>query len=235
MVISGARRPPLWAWCVGLALISSAVSGLLFLLAIDGHLTEIFHIERLVDQAPENAELFRWAMILDMLGYYVLLAPLFVAVGRHLYDLGEQTAALWTIGALMYVTAGSVAAMAFAYGVPPLLRGYAHAPGLAREGLVLALTALGEAAGRGVWQTFDPIVVGAWALASGLALRRLGRRFLGPVGVALGSAAILFAALRTTDVPEPVLLAAAAVFAVVIWVYVLGLTVWLWRKQQARP
>ena len=84
MVISGARRPPLWAWCVGLALISSAVSGLLFLLAIDGHLTEIFHIERLVDQAPENAELFRWAMILDMLGDYVLLAPRFVAVGRHL-------------------------------------------------------------------------------------------------------------------------------------------------------
>ena len=77
-----------------MALVSSAVSGVLFLLAIDGHLSEIFHIERLVGHAPGNAELFRWAMILDMLGYYVLLAPLFVGVGRRLFDLGEQGAAL---------------------------------------------------------------------------------------------------------------------------------------------
>jgi hypothetical protein len=46
MVISGARRPPVWACGVGLALVSSAVSGMLFLLAIDGHLSELFHIER---------------------------------------------------------------------------------------------------------------------------------------------------------------------------------------------
>jgi uncharacterized membrane protein len=69
----------------------------------------------------------------------------------------------------------------------------------------------------------------------GLALRRLGRRFLGPVGVALGSTAILFAGLRATDAPEPLLFAVAAVFGVAIWVYVLGLTVWLWREQKTRP
>jgi hypothetical protein len=236
MVISGARRPPVWAWGVGLALVSSAVSGVLFLLAIDGHLSEIFHIERLVGQAPQNAELFRWAMILDMLGYYVLLAPLFVAVGRRLFVLGEQGAALWTIGALMYVTAGSVAAMALAYGVPPLLRGYAHASSSGRQGFVIALTALGEAAIRGVWQTFDPIVTGAWSIASGLALGRLGRRFLGMVGVTLGSTAVLFAGLRAAGVQwAPVLYGVAAVFGVAIWVYVLGLSVWLWRDVRVRP
>ena len=86
----------------------------------------------------------------------------------------------------MSVTAGSVAATALAYGVPPLLRGYAQASSSGRQGFVLALTALNEAAVRGVWQTFDPIVTGAWAVASGLALRRLGRRSLGTIGVALG-------------------------------------------------
>jgi hypothetical protein len=236
MVISGARRPPVWAWCVGLALVSSAVSGMLFLLVIDGHLSELFHIERLVGQAPQNAELFRWAMILDMLGYYVLLAPLFVAVGRRLYDLGEQGAGWWTIGALMYVTAGSVAAMALAYGVPPLLRGYAHASSAGRQGYVIALTALGEAAVRGVWQTFDPIVTGAWAIASGLALGRLGRRFLGMVGVTLGITAVLFAGLRAAGIQwEPVLYGVAAVVGVAIWAYVLGLSVWLWRDVRVRP
>ena len=65
-------------------------------------------------------------------------------------------AALWTIGALMYVTAGSVAAMALAYGVPPLLRGYAEASSSEQEGFVMALTALGEAAVHGVWQTLIP-------------------------------------------------------------------------------
>ncbi|HET7518746.1 MAG TPA: hypothetical protein VFN05_13865 [Actinomycetes bacterium] len=149
-------------------------------------------MERLVAQAPGNAETFRWAVIRDMLGYYVLLAPLFVAVGRRLYDLGEQGAGWWTIGALIYVTAGSVAAMALAYGVPPILEGYGQASGSGRQGLVLALTALVEAAVRGGWQTLDPIVVGAWAVASGLALRRLGRRALGAVGVVLGTSAALF-------------------------------------------
>jgi hypothetical protein len=38
MVISGARRLPVWTWCVGLALVISAVSGVLLLLAVDGHL-----------------------------------------------------------------------------------------------------------------------------------------------------------------------------------------------------
>ena len=236
MVISAGRRPPLWAWCVGLALVSSAVSGMLFVQATDGHPSELLHMERLVAQAPGNAETFRWAVILDMLGYYVLLAPLFVAVGRRLYDLGEQGAGWWTIGALMYVTAGSVAAMALAYGVPPILEGYGQASGSGRQGLVLALTALVEAAVRGVWQTLDPIVTGAWAIASGLALGRLGRRFLGMVGVTLGSTAVLFAGLRAAGVQwAPVLYGVAAVFGVAIWVYVLGLSVWLWRDVRVRP
>ena len=229
---SAGRRPPVWAWCVGLALIASAVSGVLFIQATDGHPSQLLHMELLVAQAPENAETFRWAVILDMLGYYLLLAPLFVAVGRRLYDLGEQAAGWWTIGALIYVTAGSVAAIALAYGVPPLLRGYAQASGSGRQGLVLALTALVEAAVRGVWQTLDPIVVGAWAVASGLALRRLGRRALGAIGVVLGTSAALFCVLRATGVHSEVLLyTVAVVLGVAIWVYVLGLTAWLWKQQ----
>jgi hypothetical protein len=232
MVISTGRRLPVWAWCVGLALVASAVSGVLFLQATDGHPSELLHMELLVAQAPSNAETFRWAVILDMLGYYILLAPLFVAVGRRLYDLGEHTAALWTIGALIYVTAGSVAAMALAYGVPPILGGYAQASGSARQGVVLALTALVEAAVRGVWQTLDPIVAGAWAAATGLALRRLGRRSLGAIGIVLGTSAALFCVLRATGIHSEVLLyGIAAVFGVTIWVYVLGLTVWLWKQQ----
>jgi hypothetical protein len=39
--------------------------------------------------------------------------------------------------------------------------------------------------------------------------------------------------LRATDAPEPLLFAVAAVFGVAIWVYVLGLTVWLWRATAA--
>jgi hypothetical protein len=232
MVISAGRRLPVWAWCVGLALLSSAVSGVLFVQAADGHPSQLLHMERLVAQAPGNAETFRWAVILDMLGYYVLLAPLFVAVGRRLFDLGEQGAGWWTIGALMYVTAGSVAAMALAYGVPPILEGYGQASGSGRQGLVLALTALVEAAVRGVWQTFDPIVVGAWAVASGLALRRLGRRFLGAVGVVLGTGAATFGVLRATDVhSEVVLYGVAVVLGVAIWIYVLGLAAWLWKQE----
>jgi hypothetical protein len=99
----------------------------------------------------------------------------------------------------------------------------------------MALTALGEAAVRGVWQTFDPIVTGAWAVATGLALGRLGHGLLGRVGVALGGVAVLFAGLRATDVPEPVLYVAAALLGVAIWAYVLGLTAWLWKEARARP
>jgi hypothetical protein len=228
VILSGARRLPVWAWCLGLAVLVSTVSGVLFVVAVDGHLSEMVRMERMVGQAPGNAETFRWAVILDMLGYYVLLAPLFVAVGRRLFDLGEQRAALWTIGALMYVTAGSVAAMALAYGVPPILRAYAQASSSGRAGLVIALTALTEAAARGVWQTFDPVVTGAWAAASGLALRRLGRRSLGTIGLVLAGAAVVFAGVRATGVQSyPVLYVVAAVFAVAIWAYLLGLGAWL--------
>jgi hypothetical protein len=82
----------------------------------------------------------------------------------------------------------------------------------------------------------DPIVTGAWAIASGLALGRLGRRFLGRIGVALGSTAVLFAGLRAAAVQwEPVLYGVAALFGVAIWVYVLGLSAWLWRDVRGPP
>ena len=96
--------------------------------------------------------------------------------------------------------------------------------------------ALREAALPGYQQYARQVVRNAQALASGLALGRLGRRFLGMVGVTLGITAVLFAGLRAAGVQwEPVLYGVAAVVGVAIWAYVLGLSVWLWRDVRIRP
>src|SRR2546423_7852744 len=110
--------------------------------------------------------------------------------------------------------------MGLAYGVPPILRGHAEASISGRHGYVVALTAHAEAAVRGIWQTLDPILTGAWAVASGLALRRLGRRSLGTIRVALGGVAALFAVLRATwGRSDSVLYALAVLFFAAEWVY----------------
>lgn len=60
-----------------MAAIIGAISAVFFLAAADWHFERVLRPALLVGAGSSNAQLIRWGAFTDMLGYYLLLVPLF--------------------------------------------------------------------------------------------------------------------------------------------------------------
>jgi hypothetical protein len=210
------------------ATVIGAISGFLFLAAADFRLDGILEPHRLVQRGAQAAELLRYAALTDMLGYYLFLVPLFVAVGRDLGRYGRGMGTLITVSGVMYATIGSIGAVVLGHVGARLLQSVGQA---GSESAVEAFIVLVDAVVRGMWQTLEIIPAGAWALGSGMLLRR-HRRGLGTLGIAVGLLLLIAAAVRFAGVGlsgDPGTIAYVAVLAASLGVYVVWLALLLMR------
>jgi hypothetical protein len=60
---------------------------------------------------PQGASLFRWAMILDLFGFYLLLAPLALHLWDRLKSRGPGFIRLYTFCGLGYTLIGAIGAV----------------------------------------------------------------------------------------------------------------------------
>jgi hypothetical protein len=219
-----------------LAVVIGAVSGFLFLAAADFHPDRLLEPVRMLGSGSSSAELLRWGALTDMLGYYILLIPLFLSVGENLRRARGPIADLPTVGGLMYSLMGGATAVVLAFAAPPILDAYREAEPGAQAGLAFAFTELTDVAYKGVWQTLDAILVGSWALGTGLLIRKV-RRGVGTAGVALGLASVAASAVRMTeaDISLGPLLAFATIWASLFWLYVIWLAILLARGSPLLP
>jgi hypothetical protein len=200
------------------------VSGILFLAAADFSWEPFLEPAELLESGPSTAEFLRWGALTDMFGYYLLFVPLFLAVGTVLRRTRGPLVDLFTVGALMYVVIGALAAVVLATAAPPLLEAYQNAGPEARRGLALAFTTLVDAVYKGAWQTLEVIPLAVWFIGTGVLLSAR-QRVLGAIGVAAGLAGLAGSALRMVQVD---LLGAAAVgFIVLVGVLFAVYVVWL--------
>ncbi len=207
------------------AAVVGVISGSLFVAAADFHVDRILVPTEMLGASSSEAELFRWAALTDMLSYYLLLIPLFIAVGRMLRP-AAGVVDVATVAGLMYSIMGAATAVVLAFAVPPLLEAHEAADPASREGVASAFKVLTDVTYRGVWQTLDPILVGVWAFGTGVVLRHL-RPPLGAAGIGLGVIALAAALLRITaiDLRSGLLLAFAVVWAAAFWFYVVWLAI----------
>lgn len=206
------------------AVATGAVSGVLFLAAGDFRTETLLEPRQLLDAGPSTASLLRWGALTDMFGYYLLFVPLFLAVGAELRRTRGPLVDLFTVGALMYVVIGSLAAVVLATAAPPLLEAHQEAGPEAGRGLALAFTTLVDSVYKGAWQTLQVIPLAVWLIGTGVFLGRR-RRSLGAIGVAAGVAGLAWSTLRMVQVD---LVGAAAVgFFMLLGVLFAVYVVWL--------
>src|SRR5712691_1241408 len=74
-----------------------------------------------------GAILFRWGMILDIFGYYLLLAPLALLLWSRLQPKGMNLITLFTFCGLAYMLIGALGAATLAAISLPLIEGYGQA------------------------------------------------------------------------------------------------------------
>jgi hypothetical protein len=182
-----------------LAVLVGGLSGVLFLAAGRFGPDALVDPMRLLETGASRAQLLRWGALTDMLGYYLLLIPLFVCVGSELRPRGGPIVDLLTIAGVLYAAIGATAAVVLAETGPVLLRAYHQADPSARDGIALAFRMLTDAVYKGAWQTLEVLPLAVWAAGTGVLLWGR-RRLLGGIGVTLGVLGLLSAVVRMTQV-----------------------------------
>ena len=146
-----------------------------------------------------GANLFRWAMLLDVFGYYLLLAPLALLLWNWLKPRGPNLVTLYTVCGMAYILIGAMGAVVLSAVEPPLINEYAQASGPRREILEVVFNSFYNAVDRGLWNPLEALLAGIWWLGIGLAVRR-ERSALGVVTIVLGISALLDAFGRIVNV-----------------------------------
>lgn len=151
---------------------------------------------------PGRETVARISMLLDMLGYYLLLVPIALYLRAWLRPRSPGLADVATVGGLAYALIGACGAAILAMAAPYLLETYAVADSARREAIEVVYPTLMKAVQHGLWMTLDPILAGVWWLGIGSLLitqqRILGwftailgvLALVGPVGIALAIPAL---------------------------------------------
>ena len=210
------------AWLAILALPLAYANVGLALIAVDFDLAAFgdqVHGFRLITSRPNGAELLRWSMISDMLGFYLMLLPLALVVWDWLKGKNRQLVTLATLFGLGYLFFGAMGAAILSVVLPDQLGAYLQTAGVERQIHQVVFLAFSDAIYNGVWGTLDPLLGGVWWVGIGLVLRQ-ERRALGWVSVVLG----IFMLLRDVKL-GPIELIGLSVYFVLapIWAAWLGI------------
>jgi hypothetical protein len=153
----------------------------------------------LLGSGANGATLFRWGMILDIFGYYLLLAPLALLVWSRLKSKGMNLITLYTFCGLAYMLIGAIGAATLAAISPPLIEGYGQASVQQRQVYEVVFSGFLNVVYVGLWNLLESSLGGIWWLGIGLLLRR-EQPALGIFTIVLGIFALLDALGRILDI-----------------------------------
>ncbi len=146
-----------------------------------------------------GANLFRWGMILDIFGYYLLLAPLALLLWSRLQPKGTNLVTLYTFCGLAYILVGATGAATLAAISPPLIEGYGHASAQQQQIYEVVFSGFINVVYVGLWNLLESSLSGIWWLGIGLLLRR-EQPALGIFTIVLGIFALLDALGRILNI-----------------------------------
>ncbi len=129
--------------------------------------------------------LWRWAMVFDILGYYLLLLPPLLVLHRWLAERDRDWANL-AVGLLVaYTLIGASGGGALALALPRLITAYGADP-THRATLETVFLSYTDGIYRGLWNLLEELLAGLGWLVMGLLIRGVRRR-LGLITVVLGA------------------------------------------------
>ncbi len=146
-----------------------------------------------------GANLLRWGMILDIFGYYLLLAPLALLLWSRLQPKGMNLVTLYTFCGLAYILVGATGAATLAAISPPLIEGYGHASAQQQQIYEVVFSGFINVVYVGLWNLLESSLSGIWWLGIGLLLRR-EQPALGIFTTVLGIFALLDALGRILNI-----------------------------------
>ena len=154
-----------------------------------------------VGHGARGADWLYASMILDALGYYLLLAPAVLHLDRALRRRDDGLATLITASGLGYILVGALGASVLAAVCPPLMRELELAAEPETHAITLVLRAALLAVHGGLWNFLEMILAAVFWLGAGAMLRAERPRFAA-LTMALGAAAAVDAVGETIGSAE---------------------------------
>ena len=205
----------------GLLALISAPIGLLSLVAVLAAAdwdAEIFETPvTLLAQGSGAADGVRFAMVLDILGYYALMVPALLALRRHLGRRNPALAQLGSTAGLAYLVTGAVGAAVLAVTWPLALAKIGGAAPSETAAVTATFEAISEAVIFGLWNLLGSLAAAVWVLVTAR-LTWSARRGFAVLSAVVGVAGALDALGVALDAP--------GLSAVPLQVYLYGLLIW---------
>lgn len=141
------------------------------LVAAGGDLDALTDPLILLHIGPAGAEWWRWSMILDLFGYYLLIVPLTLLLRDRLRHRGRNWIDLFTACLLAYSLIGSIGATILATVTPSMIANYAGASASQKAVLAIVSGSYSDAIYRGLWNLLEECLAGVGWLGLGIFLR----------------------------------------------------------------
>lgn len=212
------------AWTAVLSAPLAIASNVLSLTAVNFNFDAYTDTLLLLQAGAEGASLWRWAMLLDMFGYYLLLTPLTLLLWRWLKPRNPEWVAFFTLCLLAYILIGAMGAAILATVIPPLM----VAQAAATPGIEVVFTAFMDMVYGGLWNILEEFIAGIGWIGLGLILR-YQRRALSVTTIILGVAALTDSLSNMLGI-EPLAVLALNIYLVLAPVWALWLGIDLLRK-----
>jgi hypothetical protein len=136
------------------------------------------------------APLWRWSMVLDIFGYYLLIVPLILHLHGSLRSRNPNWTDLFALCLLAYCLIGAIGGAMLATALPTLIREFAAAPVGDHANLQAVFTGYTDGVYRGMWNLLEEFLAGIGWIGFGTMLRA-DRRRLGLVTIVLGVACVV--------------------------------------------
>ncbi len=135
--------------------------------------------------AGTNSQAARWSMILDMLGYYLLLLPVIYLLHDWIKS-KSPWGNLITFCGLSYVLVGAIGAAILAVVWPYIITAYPGATATMQEIYKANFQLVNDMVYGGMWNLLEMLFAGTWWLSSGIILYRSKFSFMGILTIVLG-------------------------------------------------
>jgi hypothetical protein len=177
------------------AAVAAIISGILAfaslvpaLMAVDFHPEATTNMRLYLETGSRGGSLYRMSMILDILGYYLLIVPLTILLWHWFRPKDPGRVDLYTLCLLAYSLVGAMGAAILAEVIPPLIVSYG-AVAAQKATIELIFDATNNMVYGGLWNTLEVFIVGIGWIGMGLILRH-ERPAIGIATVILGGAAL---------------------------------------------
>lgn len=175
-----------------------------------------------------GANLLRWGLILDMLGYYLPLLPIALFLQNWFRSKGPLWVRFYTTCGLGYILIGATGAVVLASIQVPLISAYQQAAAEQRVALETITRIVWDIVYIGLWNILGELLVGIWFLGIGFFLRS-ERGIIGIVSIVISISAFLDSLGMILGV-ETLALAGLSVYLLLAPIWALWLGIDLLRK-----